>query len=96
MTGFCISGPLYFVMTAEATGRPLSMSSSGSLNVSFLVLWLTISDFSRTSEMKPWSPPVKAGLAGALAIASATWVGFGFELLKYRYAPERTPAAIPV
>jgi hypothetical protein len=44
----------------QATGRPLSMSSSGSLKVSFLVLWLTISDFSSNRETKPCSPPVKA------------------------------------
>jgi hypothetical protein len=36
------------------------MSSSGSLKVSFLVLWFTISDFSSKREMKPCSPPVKA------------------------------------
>jgi hypothetical protein len=36
------------------------MSGSGSLNVSFLVLWLTISDFSSSSDWNPWSPPVKA------------------------------------
>ena len=49
-------------LNIQATGRPLSWSSSGSLKVSFLVLWLTISDFSRTSDRKPWSPPVKAFL----------------------------------
>jgi hypothetical protein len=49
-------------LDVQATGRPLSWSSSGSLKVSFLVLWLTISDFSSTSDRKPWSPPVKAFL----------------------------------
>jgi len=53
----------------QATGNPLSMSSSGSLKVSFLVLWLMISDFSNGSEMKPWSPPVKAGFPGVVLMA---------------------------
>jgi hypothetical protein len=49
----------------QATGKPLSISSSGSLKVSFLVLWFTISDFSSSSDTKPCSPPVKAFFAEA-------------------------------
>ena len=51
-----------WLFNIQATGNPLSISSSGSLNRSFLVLWLTTSVFSSTSDTKPWSPPVKAFL----------------------------------
>jgi hypothetical protein len=37
------------------------------LKVSFLVLWLTISDFSSTSDRNPCSPPVKAFLASPVS-----------------------------
>lgn len=39
------------------------MSGSGSLNVSFLVLWLMISVFSSNNDWNPWSPPVNAFFA---------------------------------
>lgn len=60
MTGFCISGPLYLVISAEATGKPETSFSSGRAKRNFLVLWLISSMFSNFKLMKPWSPPVKA------------------------------------
>lgn len=53
----------------QATWRPLSMSSSGSKKVSFLVLWLMTSDLSSFSDRKPCSPPVKAAFAALSEVA---------------------------
>lgn len=60
MAGFSISGPLYLVMMADATARPLTWSASGSSKRNFLVLWLMFSILSNFKLMKPWSPPVNA------------------------------------
>jgi hypothetical protein len=71
MTGFSISGPLYFVNSAEAICSPLTVSSSGRANLNFFVLWLMFSTLSSLRLMKPWSPPVKALFGPALPAASS-------------------------
>lgn len=68
---FSSLGPLYLVKMALAMCRPDTLSLSGSSKRKRLVLWLMFSTSDSFSDRKPWSPPVRAGLAGALALPPA-------------------------
>jgi len=74
MAGFSISGPLYLVINALATGSPETASSSSSLKRNFLVLWLIFSTLSNTKLMKPWSPPLKH-LMGSMPVPAPVFAG---------------------
>ncbi len=68
MTGFSISGPLYFVRRADAICRPDTSSLFGRANRNFFVLWLISSTDSSFKSMKPWSLPLKATFWGEEAL----------------------------